>query len=83
MPWPYGRPLQKFATYDAWLMAGGAQPPSIDEARPRAETLVGAKAFQRMLAAPELDPARHHTGKIYQTLEAGEIPKLLLPREVA
>ena len=71
---------EKFAAYDAWLMAGGgAQPPPIDEARRRAEALVGTEAFGRTLATPELAQALHRAGKLYQTLEAGEIPKLLLP----
>ncbi len=73
---------EKFATYDAWLMAGGSQPPPIDEARRQAELLVGADAFRRILAASEVDQALHHAGKIYQTLEAGEIPKLVLPHAV-
>lgn len=73
---------ERFAAYDAWLMAGGSRPPPIAEARHRAETLLGAEVFGRMLAAPELDQTLHQASKAYQTLEAGEIPKLLLPREV-
>ena len=71
---------EKFAAYDAWLMAsGGSEPPPIDEARRQAELIVGAEALRRILDAPELGQALRRAGKVYQTLEAGEIPKLLLP----
>ena len=74
---------EKFAAYDAWLMAGGGSlPPPIDEARRQAEILVGGGVILRELATPELDLALHQAGRIYQTLEAGEIPKLLLPRSM-
>lgn len=74
---------EKFAGYDAWLMAGaGPRPPAIEEARRRAEVAVGAEALGRMLVTPELEQALHQAGILYQTLEAGEIPKLLLPDKV-
>ena len=74
---------ERFAAYDAWLMSGGGSvPPPIDAARSQAQALVGVEAFRRALAMPELDRLLHHAGKIYQMLEAGEIPKLLLPRRV-
>lgn len=73
---------EKFAGYDAWLMAGGAEPPAIAEAHRRAQTMVGADAFERALASTGLDQALRKAGEIYQTLDAGEIPKLLLPHRV-
>lgn len=73
---------EQFAAYDAWLMAGGPAPPPIGAARAQAEALVGAGVFAKALARPEIDRMLHDAGQIYQTLEAGVIPKLLLPREV-
>ncbi len=74
---------EKFVAYDAWLMAGSSlEPPPIDEARRQAELIVGAETLRRALEAPALDQALHRAGKIYQALDAGEIPKLLLPHAV-
>ncbi len=74
---------EKFAAYDAWLMAGGgAQPPPIEEARRRAEATVGAAAFERALGMAEVERSLRGAGRMYQTLEAGVIPKWLLPEEV-
>lgn len=74
---------EKFAAYDAWLMAGGGtQPPPIEEARQRAEATVGAEAFQRALRVEEIERSLRAAGRMYQTLEAGVIPKWLLPQEV-
>ncbi len=75
---------EKFAAYDAWLMANGdnTQPPPIDAARRQAEAMVGKAAFGQTLARQEIEQSLRAAGQMYQSLEAGVIPKLLLPDEV-
>ena len=74
---------ERFAAYDAWLMAGGGeQPPPVEEARRRAEAAVGTDALARALTAVDAAGSLRRAGLLYQSLEAGEIPKLLLPDAV-
>jgi hypothetical protein len=74
---------EKFAAYDAWLMAGGgARPPPLARARQYAEALVGVAPFTKALADAGLMHSLRDSGEIYRTLESGIIPKLLLPDQV-
>ena len=71
----------KFHEYHEWLYEP-ARPPHLEDARGRAEQLVGPRAFASALADPAIESQIKNALGIYQFLGGGQIPKLVMNRGV-
>ncbi len=69
----------KWAAYDHWLFEG-TEPPSPQQARAKAEELVGAEAFAKALADVSVEQHIKDGVGLYQAIGGGKIPKLIMPR---
>lgn len=72
---------EAFAAYDQWLF-GSPRPPSVSEARAKAEQLVGMSALGGRLAEPRVEAKLRDAVELYRAVGGGKVPKLLLPQAV-
>ena len=71
----------KFEEFDRWLFEP-EQPPPIYEARPFAERLVGAEAFQKALSDPLPDEIIRANMVLFEKLSTQQIPLLLMSKSI-
>jgi uncharacterized membrane protein/protein-disulfide isomerase len=67
----------RLAEFDAWLTEA-VLPPSAAQAREQAVALIGAEALQQALGSAELAGRLERNTRLYDFLERGQLPKLLL-----
>lgn len=66
-----------FETYHEFLMQGG-RPPSVEEARRRAEEMVGKEAFAEALQQPSVKQWMEDAMNVYRFIEGRSLPKLIV-----
>ncbi len=68
-----------FAAYHDWMM-NSPDIPTVEDARGRAEEIIGAEALAKALASPAIDQQLAADNRLYHLLGEGQIPKLLTDR---
>jgi protein-disulfide isomerase/uncharacterized membrane protein len=71
----------KFAAFDGWMFEG-EQPPPVEEARKKAEQLVGAETLKEAAAHADVEGRLAVSLKVFDFVGGGAIPKMLTANRV-